>query len=305
MLFAEHFHWSRCGRSSGDGVVSSFFHAKDNLSDLYDWQTDLEPQSSRDVERLEERKKKYRITTLKIAGTPKIYKRRESAEGAELEEVTEPLPTVGKELDDRRKSLHGDDMLLLETRKIREEQKRGFTGVREDILGLEDRVMDAIDEIMKTIFDVSENTCLRTFVILPCELPQDDENEAKEESKVGAVEARVAKVSGWLSSSTSLVTAVKSKLTSIEDNVQERFDSTLGYLRSNKLYLYLVDEVTDTAARGHNYPIETSVASRKAKRFLPYMSVGLGVLCAADGLVGLARVFFPGVPVPNGLFNPD
>ncbi|GMH70137.1 hypothetical protein TL16_g05334 [Triparma laevis f. inornata] len=48
---------------------------------------------------------------------------------------------------------------------------------------------------------------------------------------------------------------------------------------------------------GGSYPIVISVASEKAKKFAPLMSMGLKTLCFIDKVGGLARCF--GLPAPE------
>eukprot|EP00956_Cyclotella_meneghiniana_P002070 scaffold2314_cov55-Cyclotella_meneghiniana.AAC.6 len=63
-----------------------------------------------------------------------------------------------------------------------------------------------------------------------------------------------------------------------------------------KMYLYLVDELTGEPVRAEGWPLEITKPSELVPKLLPLMMVGMRGLSICNGAAGLARIFFPGVP---------
>ena len=72
----------------------------------------------------------------------------------------------------------------------------------------------------------------------------------------------------------------------------------LGELMTkDKMYLYLVDELTGLPVRGDGYPIVITTPSEIVHKLLPVMQVGMHAMSLYNGLGGIARMF--GAPVPK------
>ena len=64
-----------------------------------------------------------------------------------------------------------------------------------------------------------------------------------------------------------------------------------------RMYFYLVDELTGEPVRGEGYPIEITKPSAIVPKLLPVMQVGMRAMSLYNGAAGIARMF--GYPVPT------
>ncbi|GMH74121.1 hypothetical protein TL16_g06376 [Triparma laevis f. inornata] len=144
---------------------------------------------------------------------------------------------------------------------------------------------------MKSVFECSVPT---TFIILPYEIKKD--NETVEKGNIN-IESNLNKVDSWFSKLTSVINVVDNNVAKVRTNAASQIEGMFKDLKSDKLYLYLVDEVTGEPVVGGSHPIVISMASEKAKKFVPLMSVRLKTLCLTDKVGGLARCF--GRPAPK------
>ena len=68
-------------------------------------------------------------------------------------------------------------------------------------------------------------------------------------------------------------------------------------MTKEKMYLYLVDELTGLPVRGAGYPIEITTPSEIVHKLLPVMQVGMRAMSLYNGVAGVARMV--GYPVPS------
>ncbi|GMH54865.1 hypothetical protein TrLO_g13677 [Triparma laevis f. longispina] len=285
VLFADQFYKNV---RDGDDVELAFFHAVTNLRDIHDWQTDLDPSSTEDKQKLTERRRQKRISTLKASGVPKIFKR-QGGEG--IEEITEPTKKTKSEVQQKRRSTFGYGAKLDQLLKGKDQLLKG----QEKIV---DAIEDSMSKVLKSVFECSEFDVPTTFVILPYEINKvSDGGTASTTSALNAVDSNLEKAGSWITKLTSVINVVDNNVAKVRSSAATKVQEMFEDLKSDKLYLYLVDEVSGEPVVGPGYPIEISVASKKAKQFVPLMSVGLKTLCVANKATGLARCF--GLPAPK------
>ena len=89
----------------------------------------------------------------------------------------------------------------------------------------------------------------------------------------------------------------------IENNPSKVFGKikeVLGELMTkDKMYLYLVDELTGLPVRGDGYPIVITTPSEIVHKLLPAMQVGMHAMSLFNGVAGIAQMVgypFPKVP---------
>ena len=87
----------------------------------------------------------------------------------------------------------------------------------------------------------------------------------------------------------------------IENNPSKVFGKikeVLGDLMTNeKMYFYLVDELTGLPVRGASYPIVITTPSEIVHKLLPMMQVGMRAMSLYNGVAGVAQMV--GYPFPK------
>jgi len=68
-------------------------------------------------------------------------------------------------------------------------------------------------------------------------------------------------------------------------------------ITAEKMYLYLIDELTGEPVRGKGYPIVITTPAQVVPKMLPVMQVGMRAMSIYNGTAGIARAF--GYPVPK------
>ena len=270
---------------NGDDVVFAYFHALENMKKVFDWQFDLDPSNKAHKSVLRERRVEKKRSSLKIAGVPALYAK--SGEN-QLEEISECPENIREKVEIRRRSTYGAKL-----NEILNEVK--FQGDR--VIG---SVEGSMHIVMNSMFELSEFTCPRTFVILPYKLTETQtggEGEAKEVVLSAAAGSSMDKAGGWMTKLTSVINVVSSDVAKVRKDAAKKVEEMFAEFQSEKMYLYLVDEVTGDPVVGPGYPIVIKAASEKAKEMLPLMTVGLKTLRLTNKATGLARCF--GLPAPS------
>jgi hypothetical protein len=87
----------------------------------------------------------------------------------------------------------------------------------------------------------------------------------------------------------------------IENNPNKVFGKikeVLGELMTEeKMYLYLIDELTGLPVRGDGYPIVIKTPADIVHKLLPMMQVGMRAMSLFNGVAGVAQMV--GCPVPK------
>ena len=296
--FSEQFYTSI---KDGDSVIFAYFHALSNLANIYDWQIDMDPSSVEDKKALRDRQEEKRRANLKIAGTPAIFKK---SEGGDLEEIKECPKKVKKKVEEKRRSTYGKAQIMEKLDNLEKTMVNQTEDIKETMIKETNKVVAAVEKSMDTVmtfmFDLSEFDVPRSFVILPYELKktetQGEEGEAKKITLSAASEG-IKKADRWMTKLTSVINAVSSDVAMVHKDAAKKVEEMFAEFKSEKMYLYLVDEVTCNPVVGPDYPIVITAASEKAKKMLPLMTVGLNTLCLANKAAGLARCF--GLPAPR------
>lgn len=172
--------------------------------------------------------------------------------------------------------------------------------------------------LFHAIFEADEVQRPTTFVILPEKLPSivespptDGENKKKNLEDFLADDG-----SGFLPDSSNLsekqkknmqymkdiltdVTDAKNSIQEHDSNkffevVKERFRKLTT---KNKMYFYLVDELTGEPVQGGKYPIEITEPSDFVPKMMPFIQVGMRAMSLYNGTAGLCRMF--GCPIPE------
>ena len=285
--FSEEFYASI---RDGDELEVAFFHALEILKNIHRWQFDLDPSSKEHRRELKKRRNTQKRTTLKIAGVPVLYKRK--GEGG-LEKVEE-LPDVKRKVTLKKQSTYGFQAMILS----------GLQDLKDGQKEIKQKLDESIDSVITAMFEIAEFDVPRTFVILPYELEEskestEDDGEGKQESALEVAGGKLEKATGWMSKLTSVMNAVSGgKVTEkVRSAVESKLEDTFADLKSDHLYLYLIDEVTGKPVTGDGYPFQIKIASEEVRKLLPLMTLGLKAISAANVASGLARCF--GVPAPD------
>ena len=289
----------------GLDIMFAYFHAITVMRDIYDWQVDMNPSNQVDRKRLQERRKSIKRSTLKIAGVPALYRR---TEGGGLEEVKKcPRKTREKIELVRQLSRGSTKKHLLDVKAALTELKYGqdrisdqSKEIKEAVKDAEKKILSAVDQsmhaVMNAMFEIDEYDVPRSFIILPYELGA--EGAVKGGKSILVISgSSLDKAQSWMEKLTSVISVVSSDVAKARKDAALRVKEIFETLKSEKLYLYLVDEVTGDPVMGPNYPVVIESASENTKRFLPLMTVGLKALSAANSAAGLVRCF--GIPAPK------
>ncbi|GMH89205.1 hypothetical protein TL16_g11386 [Triparma laevis f. inornata] len=206
VLFADQFYKNV---RDGDDVELAFFHAVTNLRDIHDWQTDLDPSSTEDKQKLTERRRQKRISTLKASGVPKIFKR-QGGEG--IEEITEPTKKTKSEVQQKRRSTFGYGAKLDQLLKGKDQLLKG----QEKIV---DAIEDSMSKVLKSVFECSEFDVPTTFVILPYEINKvSDGGTASTTSALNAVDSNLEKAGSWITKLTSVINVVDNNVAKVRSS---------------------------------------------------------------------------------------
>ena len=149
-----------------------------------------------------------------------------------------------------------------------------------------------------------------TFIILDEELPLELSAEEQDQLLVSLEEdgsgieltgdAKVAKeqfdkAMTWLER---LQTFGEGIVEKSPDKVFGKIKEVLGELvTKDKMYFYLVDELTGLPVRGDGYPIVITTPSEIVHTLLPVMQVGMRAMSLYNGVAGVAQMV--GYPVPK------
>ena len=169
--------------------------------------------------------------------------------------------------------------------------------------------------MLKGIFEATEVLTPTTFIILDEKL-LDEPNEKQKQQllklslkedgsgfDVGGELGDVAKDANkklelgkrWL---TRLKKFGKGVMEGSADAVFGAVKEALGDLvTGERMYFYLVDELTGEPVRGDGYPIEITTPSEIVPKLLPVMQVGMRAMSLYNGAAGIACMF--GYPIPK------
>ena len=161
-------------------------------------------------------------------------------------------------------------------------------------------VESSVHTIMEAMFELTEFDVPRTFIILPYKLDPDKvQADGKKSTLAAASGSSMDKASKWITKLTSVINVVSNDVAKVRKDAASKVEEMFVAFKSEKMYLYLVDEVSWEPVSGPGYPIVIKAASPEAKKMLPLMTLGLKTLCLTNKLAGLARCF--GLPVPMAM----
>ena len=164
--------------------------------------------------------------------------------------------------------------------------------------------------LLRGIFEATEVKTPTTFIILDEELPPELSAEEQHQLLLSLKEdgsgieltgdAKVAKdqldkAMTWLER---LRTFGEGVIENNPNKVFGKIKEVLGELMTkDKMYLYLVDELTGLPVLGNGYPIVITTPSDIVHKLLPVMQVGMRAMSLYNGVAGVARMF--GSPVSS------
>ena len=162
--------------------------------------------------------------------------------------------------------------------------------------------------LLRGIFEATEVLTPTTFIILdevlPPELGAEEQDQLMLSLKkngsgieltgdLKAAKEQFDKVKTWLER---LQTFGEGVIEGDPDKVFGKIKEVLGELMTkDKMYLYLVDELTGLPVRGDGYPIVITTPSEIVHKLLPVMQVGMRAMSLYNGVAGVARMC--GAPV--------
>ena len=164
--------------------------------------------------------------------------------------------------------------------------------------------------LLKGIFEATEVLMPTTFIILDEELQSELGAEEQDQLLVSLKEdgsgieltgdAKVAKeqfdkATTWLKR---LQTFGEGVIENNPSKVFGKIKEVLGELMTKeKMYLYLVDELTGLPVRGDGYPIVITTPAEIVHKLLPVMQVGMRAMSLYNGVAGVAQMV--GYPAPK------
>ena len=221
--------------------------------------------------------------------------------------------------------------MLEEVRKVREEQANQtalLTVIKN--LSIENKLeLNRTRKVlMKGIFEASEVNMPTTFIVLKEELPEQPPSDEEEKQLLQIAEdgsgvvvdggivsvkftvqgmsldaaGKYKKYADNLNAGMALVDRLKTIVSTVAaGEVGDAFKTIkegLGDLvTGEKMYLYLVDELTCEPVRAEGYPIVIKKPSEIVHKLLPMMQVGLRAMSICNGAAGIARML--GYPIPK------
>ena len=163
--------------------------------------------------------------------------------------------------------------------------------------------------LLKGIFEATEVKTPTTFIILDEVLPPELGAEEQEQLLVSlkedgsgieltgeakAAKEQFDKAMTWLKR---LQTFGEGVIENNPNKVFGKLKEVLGALvTKDKMYLYLVDELTCEPVHAENYPIKITTPSEIVHKLLPVMQVGMHAMSVCNGVAGVARMFGAKVP---------
>ena len=164
--------------------------------------------------------------------------------------------------------------------------------------------------LLRGIFEATEVLTPTTFIILDEVLPPELGAEEQDQLMLSLKkDGSGVELAGDLKAAKEQFDKVKTWLERLQkfgDGVIEgdpnkvfgKIKEVLGELMTkDKMYLYLVDELTGLPVRGDGYPIVITTPADIVHKLLPMMQVGMRAMSLLNGVAGVARLF--GAPVPS------
>jgi hypothetical protein len=164
--------------------------------------------------------------------------------------------------------------------------------------------------LLRGIFEATEVLVPTTFIILDNQLPPELGAEEQDQlmrslntdgsgvelaGDLKAAKEQFDKVKTWLER---LQTFGKGVIEGDPNKVFGKIKKVFGDLMTKeRMYLYLIDELTGLPVRGDGYPKVITTPSEIVHKLLPMMQVGMRAMSLYNGVGGIARMF--GAPVPS------
>jgi hypothetical protein len=164
--------------------------------------------------------------------------------------------------------------------------------------------------LLRGIFEATEVLVPTTFIILDNQLPPELGAEEQDQlmrslntdgsgvelaGDLKAAKEQFDKVKTWLER---LQTFGKGVIEGDPNKVFGKIKKVFGDLMTKeRMYLYLIDELTGLPVRGDGYPIKITTPSEIVHKLLPVMQVGMRAMSLYNGVGGIALMF--GAPVPS------
>ena len=164
--------------------------------------------------------------------------------------------------------------------------------------------------LLRGIFEATEVLTPTTFIILDEVLPPELGAEEQDQLMLSLKkDGSGVELAGDLKAAKEQFDKVKTWLERLQkfgdgvieggpDKVFSKIKEVLGELMTkDKMYLYLVDELTGLPVLGVGYPIMITTRSDIALKLLPVMQVGMRAMSLFNGAAGIARMV--GYPAPS------
>ena len=164
--------------------------------------------------------------------------------------------------------------------------------------------------LLRGIFEATEVLVPTTFIILDNQLPPELSAEEQDQLMLSlktdgsgtelagdlkAAKEQFDKVKTWLER---LQTFGKGVIEGDPNKVFGKIKKVFGDLMTKeRMYLYLIDELTGLPVRGDGYPKVITTPSEIVHKLLPLMQVGLRAMSIFNGAAGIAQMV--GYPVPK------